>query len=112
MSAAELRRLLELAAKAAGHGEIEYANWCEDDSRHGEPTINDSVWNPYHDDGDSRRLEVKLRLQVTVGRLGCGVSGLSCPQDIHEEFQPGCDELAVVRLAVLRASAAIGEVMP
>ena len=114
------RELLELAAKAAGYTTAH--KWNAKRMLLNPPVVALVVrcdgelvttgWNPAADDGDSRRLQVKLRLQVTVGRLGCGVSGLSCPKDIYEEFQPGCDEMAVVRLAVLRAAAAIGEAMP
>lgn len=119
MDAKETRRLHELAARAIG---------LSDDYRYCEAwkcmaVWNDadggwfdwlSAWRPLVDDGDSRRLEVKLGIKsrwhnvlwqglvwTPNDRLVISVNGEDC----------GDDPCAAVRLAVLRAAAAIGEVM-
>lgn len=106
------RELLELAAKAAGYkpdGSCGAGLLVVVDA--GLPTQEAFSFNPRDDDGDSRRLQVRLRLQLTVGRAGCSVSSLRSP-DIDVDFTDGCDEDALVRLAVLQAAAAIGRAMP
>lgn len=109
----EIRELLELAAKAAGYkirGDWEYdESWgFKVSTGPGAPTW----WNPYHDDGDSRRLEVRLTLSVIHSTGGAamvmshdmGVSITETPSDGDSE--------AATRLAVLRAAAEIGRRMP
>lgn len=53
------RELLELAAKAAGLKVEWQAGW---NAMPDLAVIAGSVWNPLTDDGDNRRLQVKLRL--------------------------------------------------
>lgn len=116
MEQSEIRELLELAAKAAGYN----AKWCDFDGMdirvgyQGGMCLKDQdcYWNPYHDDGDSRRLEVRLTLSVIHSTGGAamvmshdmGVSITETPSDGDSE--------AATRLAVLRAAAEIGRRMP
>lgn len=114
MTAAELRRLLELAAKAAGY------RVCHE-LTNGGVYVSDDLhnirfdWNPADDDGDSRRLQVKLRIKCRYHSvLG---QGLAWTEGDAAEFTAnvedcGRNECAATRLAVLRAAAAIGESMP
>lgn len=67
-------------------------------------------WNPRDDDGDSRRLEVKLKLEITwdfdrIDVLGDADTPLAT-EYIYDN--PPTDVYAATRLAVLRAAAAIG----
>lgn len=119
------RELLELAAKAAGMYVLPAdkpwprdadAGWffCEHGPRgagmnglkqHG-------FWNPRTDDGDSRRLQVKLLLTVAVRPHECEVfdddGECLSSVSIHE----GVDPEDATRYAVLQAAAAIGKAMP
>ena len=107
MDAQEQRRLLELAAKAAGH---QYAP-------HGGYIVVDGIpgnWNPLTDDGDALRLAEKCGLTVCMDGLGT-VSACDerqrkevfCTQSIKE-----CgSRIEATRLAIVRAAAAIGEKM-
>lgn len=126
--------MLELAAKAAGYKKY-YSHYLGRDSFVtyeeayysevkecqvvGEKTMN---WNPLTDDGDSRRLQVALSIDLRFG-----VSDLYGPYahartevrrgdfiDFHEGYQwvglhP--DANAAVRRAVLEVAAAIGQSM-
>lgn len=111
------RELLELAAKAAGytlgHGDIDGSPYF---------CLGGRVWNPTNDDGDSRRLQVALSIDLRFG-----VSDLYGPYahartevrrgdfiDFHECYQwvslhP--DANAAVRRAVLEVAAAVGQSM-
>lgn len=95
MDAQETRRLLELAAKAVGY----------DVSRR-------LLWRPHEDDGDSRRLEVALEIDILhrvvggerVEAIAPGVPPIIeyCTEETRAE---------ATRLAILRAAAAVGERM-
>lgn len=113
MDAQETRRLLELAAKAAGlrikRKENDYfIVWIDD-----EPMC----WSPFRDDGDSRRLEVALKIhhrqysnQVQIRGVWCRdgyVEAVS--KDIEEREPINGDPRLATRLAVLRVAAAVGE---
>lgn len=120
MDANETRRLLGLAAKAAG---IEFAR-ADDISLDGrrawvKPGI---LWQPFDDDGDSRRLEVALciDLEYSVALAYARATsflpvGSINPTDVFsvvEDYKAHSgDVAAAARLAVLRAAAAIGERM-
>lgn len=101
MSAAELRRLLELAAKAAGLS----MNW-----NMGAPMVDESgrYWNPITDDGDALRLEVTLKATAAWEpmrggwSIGAIVNGEFKWLTFHEDR----------KLATTMAAAAIGEEMP
>lgn len=114
MDEREIRRLLELAAKAYG---CQGLTWREGSAcfYYDDPVTGREEWQPHHDDGQSRRLEVALCLQVAVG-LHDGTVRVTSSNDmiwIYEQYQFNEDsKCAATRLAVLRAAAAIGEAMP
>lgn len=111
------RELLELAAKAAGLKLIPFedAPLLDDESQ--------AHWNPANDDGDSRRLQVALSIDLRFG-----VSDLYGPYahartevrrgdsiDFHESCLPmGLlpDANATARRVVLEVAAVIGKAMP
>lgn len=80
-------------------------------------------WRPHIDDGDSRRLQVALDIDIRINdeiwpdKIGCLVV---CPRtfmafSIQEPYTDGMtteEKLAAVRLAVLRVAARIGRAMP
>lgn len=113
MNPAELRRLLELAAKAYGGVKYEsYDGWVHT-GEHGEE-FRGKRWEPEDDDGDSRRLEVACGMNVYQGY---GKATAECISEdeggpIHATEPHGDNPCAATRLAVLRAAAAIGESMP
>jgi hypothetical protein len=114
------RKLLELAAKAAG---IEHPG--------GEHCLNGPAlwdcaalrwWRPLTDDGDALRLAVKLRISidhnhsadqqrwVAADRNGC--EGCYSPVSaVEDEFEES-ERPAATRRAVVRAAAEIGKGMP
>ena len=116
------RELLELAAKAAGieGSQCEWKTALRVTRERGAAPV---LWNPANDDGDSRRLQVALSIDLRFG-----VSDLYGPYvhartevrrgdfiDFHECYQwvslhP--DANAAVRRAVLEVAAAIGQSMP
>lgn len=120
MTAAEMRRLLELAAKAEGRNG--YIHEWVGGPEFVTPGENPITWNPADNDGDSRRLQVKLAIDVKL--FGSSISGwclstekpwVSASIDrMGRGFNELCgdDPYAATRLAVLRAAAAIGESMP
>ena len=57
------RKLLELAAKAAGYS----FKWGKDWHDKGAPLVDDKLWNPRHDNNDSFRLAARLKIQVSFG---------------------------------------------
>jgi hypothetical protein len=101
------KKLLELAAKAAG---IEFDVRSEEEfcTR----TKSDVHWNPLTDDGDALRLAVQLGLAPHSGRLdGCCVvtSVNDSSTYIVEPFNS--DPYAATRRAIVRAAAEIGKDM-
>lgn len=113
------RRMLELAAKAAGITLRDYCTkfvTCY-------YTEQGSVWNPLTDDGDALRLAVKLglivdlryrpghklanynRVEYWLPPSGTGNSALMF------EFGDHVDHNAATRRCIVRAAAAIGEQM-
>lgn len=114
----ETKRLLELAAKAAGiHPDSEVnhladgapAFWCNERGQ---------WWRPDIDDGDSRRLEVALGMQVSVCLALKRVRAtVLAPEDWEKavavaECAFSDDASAATRMAVLIAAADVGEAMP
>ena len=108
------RKLLELAAKAAG---IVHEGFDEDEGRDvwWLPYLSryDS-WNPLDDDGDALRLAVKLRLQLkllTYISAEITAFGALCAHGAREYLRHVPDEFASVRRAIVRAAAEIGRAM-
>lgn len=100
------KELLEAAARAAGYWSAEFK--CAD-------KLPRPGWNPLTDDGDSRRLQVKLRIHLEFAkRLGAkeydrvqaSPAGMG---HLAEVVMFGNDEDAAVRLAVLRVAVSIGQ---
>ena len=85
------RKLLELAAKAAGH-DIPGIRWDDVAAEY----VN---WNPLTDDGDA------LRLAVSIEMLDISYSNEDWDVCNHDGY-------AATRRAIVRAAAAIGEAMP
>ena len=120
MSGAEERELLEWAAKAAGYtGRVEFSGLTDECffafGMSEQNPRGRSTWNPRHDDGDSRRLEVALRLWIRYRDNGTINVCWYDEQGFFSGYvtEPlGCDPCDTTRLAVLRAAAAIGKAMP
>ena len=110
MDTQEQRRLLELAAKAAGYkvygngklfriwkdSNVEWVDWC-----------------PITDDGDALRLAVKLGMDVDVcieTNSTWALAAYDGSPGITEHHRES-DPCAATRLAIVRAAAAIGEKM-
>lgn len=109
MSSQEDRKLLELAAKAAG---IEHPA--------GEHCINGpalwdckklSWWRPLTDDGDALRLAIALKLSIEVSgnddqfyEVCCGAS--------WESFTLDGEDMPATRRAIVRAASEIGRSIP
>ena len=123
------RELLERAAKAAGLGDLVFANGADDDGyddgiwkytwRRGE-SGKLVGWNPLTDDGDALRLAVKLRIHakqfpildngfdVPLGMVE--VWRVDDEDPLHVEFlRGGADRLVATRRAIVRAAAEIGK---
>jgi hypothetical protein len=100
----EDKRLLELAAKAAG---FEVARVSDD----GSALLLVGVqrpWSPLTDDGDAFRLAVKLRLHVDLQWSSVEAWDMRpSPKAFSEELDP--DPCAATRRAIVRAAASIGE---
>ena len=110
MDAQEQRRLLELAAKAAGIGPV----LCYESARNCLRIGNResyTLWRPLTDDGDNRRLQVALELELRVFN-GKAHAGKQDQFWITEDWFPDGDPNTASRLAVLRAAAVLGENMP
>ena len=107
MGAQEQRRLLELAAKAAN---VDFYTpegmdtpWC----KKGFYLRGCIVWNPIDDDGDALRLAIDLELDVSLGKSSAVIEF----GRLQIEELDASDPYAAVRLAIVRAAAAIGEKM-
>lgn len=115
MDAQEQRRLLDLAAKAAGI-EIEWNVMINRNSPILAPKTQQernwlghehTTWNPLTDDGDALRLAVKCNLDVCVGYASVS----ACLQDdgsFHRTVEIKEDPHLATRLAIVRAAAEIG----
>ena len=108
------RELLELAAKAAGYGEVWYAGG---DSYIGpKPKFNKPIeyrtFNPLTDDGDALRLAVKLEMILAVRDEGKTDASVHIEDHPHpwQSFlvEHNDDPLAATRRAITRAAAEIG----
>jgi hypothetical protein len=96
------RELLELAAKAAGI-RINYWVYDNDDDS---PSVLGSggIWNPLTDDGDALRLAVKLLVGGDMEVIWYNARRLRAER-------PELDEVAAIRLAIVRDAAEIGRNM-
>ena len=98
------RELLELAAKAAG------IDWFDEPALQAGKGLHmksGPFWNPLQDDGDALRLAVALRMDLNINDEECDVFHADgCVSEVG-----GFDTESVVRRAIVRAAAAIGEAM-
>lgn len=116
MTDTDHKRMLEMAAKAAGirvcwHG-------SESCARNMDLTDPPRIyWNPLTDDGDALRLSVALLMELDHNHpadprpwVSVGIPGTR--HCVVEDFDDECQRLAATRAAITRAAAAIGEQMP
>lgn len=106
------RKLLELAAKAAG---VPWSQWDYKKLRElGHNVMPDDCWNPLTDDGDALRLAVKFEIDIDFGfprnyvRCVFPLEPCNVP-DNYESLTP--DPYAATRRAIVRAAAEIGKAM-
>lgn len=107
----ENEELIMLAAKAEGReppidsngvfnawvGSVEHGHW----------------WNPLTDDGDALKLAVKLDLHIRFYRKHVDVDGeVRGGGVISEDFQVSSRKNEAARLAIVRAAAEIGKLLP
>ena len=104
------RELLEMAAKAAGYGRMQYFDEVPYVAHglHGEDFF---AWNPLTDDGDALRLAMKLQLLIDTDRY---MNEVVVEKDdaAYSECLRDTSIYAATRRAIVRAAAAIGESMP
>lgn len=109
MDAQETRRLLKLAARAAG---IDVTRCLQYEDGAFDWPGKAGRWNPRTNDGDSRRLEVALEIDIlhrVVGGERVEAIAPGVPPII--EYCTKETRAAATRLAVLRAAATVGEQM-
>ena len=119
------RELLELAAKAAEIGPLDF-DYAEREG-HGlyfgprlpMPTgvmmaAMHRYWNPLTDDGDALRLAARLRLTVSWDRFDGSDYATATPPHTHQGYDCIADQdpCAATRRAITRAAAGIGRAMP
>ena len=103
------RKLLEMAAKAAGIP----VEWDGDGFVRPVPFkgfTNYEPWNPLADDGDALRLAVKLPLEIVNDRFVV-ISRTGMPRNIGVIESLSNDPYAATRRAIVRAAAEIGKAM-
>lgn len=104
------RELLELAARAVGIVNFRYTGpetlFVEVGSR---PGASGYYWQPLTDDGDALRLAVKLEINIlpTMEQASCRNPEYTAWMNEDASRDP----FAATRRAIVRAAAAIGEVM-
>lgn len=118
------RELLGLATRAAGWKLCGYS-WIgenEDDEeceileaafvKHHQEQELASKWNPLTDDGDALRLAARLNFRIDIQggtvRIVDGLDNEHCLSGVATNQE---DQMKVVRRAIVRAAAAIGEAM-
>ena len=103
------RKLLELAAKAAG-AEFEVS---DEEGVYLHQPIGGVAgsWNPLNDDGDALRLAVKLEISLAMNQPVGGVEAWYGKNGFftREKFNDKCDATVATRRAIVRAAASIGE---
>lgn len=111
------RELLELAAKAHGFIDDQSSESDADGLHKNGQGIYYVVhkqgwhnWDPRNNDGENRRLAVKLGISVMQRKDSASAWHAPTNQEFSEEW--GDDPCAATRLAVLRCAAAIGKAMP
>ena len=106
------RKLIELAAKAAGISVKYNTHWSGFERQDMADEFGRGVvWNPLNNDGDAFRLMVSLGIEVN--RVNC-MQKTICFYSRHGAIiqfdeQSNCDPCASTRRAIVRAAAASGE---
>lgn len=105
------RELLELAAKAAGYGELK---WTALSEFHQIVETEGGLiwWNPLTDDGDALRLAVDLDFGIEVHRSLAVVhvgNGEQEKVSVYWNLKDIPDARTATRLAIVRAAAEIGK---
>ena len=109
------RKLLELAAKAAGHVGFDFEDgkfWIDGDF--GQAGSYPIQWNPLTDDGDALRLATELEFNI-FHTGGCAYAIPSDNDSCDEQcvaYRDAGGKHAATRRAIVRAAAAIGKDMP
>lgn len=96
------QQLLELAAKAAGIGQVLCYESARNCLRIGDRKSY-SLWRPLQDDGDAMRLAAYQHMLVDLSRFGVAVE--------HTDGVEPCREPEDYRRAIVRAAAEIGKAM-
>ena len=107
------RKLLELAAKAAGYGALLFCPTSRTDGFYSvEETDGGPLkrWNPLTDDGDALRLAVKLGIE-TEFYARTVYAGPRKTAKYAVDVTADRDMLSATRLAIVRAAAEIGRAM-
>ena len=101
------REQMELAAKAAGY-ELSWL-WGEALIHVNDASIS---WNPLNNGDDSQRLQVKLRMTVSVG-YNLAIAASDTTQNICKTFNPAIpdDDLRAMREAIFLVAMEIGRAM-
>ena len=116
MADTDHKRLLKMAAKAAGFDWVDFSG--EMNPALGFPAnCQRGYWHPLADDGDALRLAVKLRMEIDHNHPAdetpwVSIRAFRSAFTAVEEFEDEGQRLAATRLAITRAAAAIGEKMP
>ncbi|WP_454695721.1 hypothetical protein [Achromobacter aegrifaciens] len=111
------RKLLELAAKAAGievwpgAGAQALMLFTRPDKSDPSGKVTGVAWNPLTDDGDALRLAVKLEMQECIGvrRIDAVIVGDEDGQVFRGTEAKAGDICAATRRAIVRAAAEIGK---
>jgi hypothetical protein len=98
------KKLLELAAKAAGIDLVTWSKPVKFAIKGSTPLV---LWNPLTDDGDALRLAVKLKMLINVMTKSVQVD-IEKIEDAALENIDG-DPYAATRHAIVRAAAEIGK---
>lgn len=104
---AELKRLLELSAKAMEIDGLTWVSSCQS-FYFDDPVTGREAWRPDDRDGQSRRLQVKLQIDTRQGDKEIkAFNGCYCCAVV----KIGDDAAAAMRRAVLEVAAQVGEVL-
>jgi len=109
------RKLLELAAKAAGYSTEPYFDGEYMGANRYEYTEGPNAWNPLTDDGDALRLAAKLNMGIRfeVQSDGpivvCSLEWSNTLCAVIEDFNK--DPYTATRRAIVRAAAEIGKTL-